>query len=60
MVSLTQKEREMTFEEAIAYLQKIWDENYNDDIIIVRTAYGPENYFNMALIIITVYVRRNY
>jgi putative RecB family exonuclease len=47
-----------SLEDLISYFHKIWDDNWNDSIIIVKEEYGPDNYQAMAEKFITDYYNR--
>jgi len=51
-------EKKDSLEDLISYLHKIWDDNWDDSIIIVKEEYGPENYLAMAEKYITNYYKR--
>ena len=53
-------QKENTLEDLIGYLHMIWDENWNDSIIIVKEEYGHDNYLKMAEKYITDYYKRYY
>lgn len=50
----------LTLDEAKKYLTNLWKKNWNDEIIIVRKGYGPDNYLAMAISFIEGYYRNYY
>ena len=49
-----------TLEELLTYLREEWKKNFNDDILIVKEEYTPENYLQMAEKFIKDYYQRYY
>jgi putative RecB family exonuclease len=47
-----------TLDELISYLHKIWKENWDDSIVIVKKGYNPKNYLKMAEKFISDYYNR--
>jgi len=50
----------LSLEDAKAYLRSLWKKNWNDEIIIVRKGYEPNNYLDMALSFIEGYYKNFY
>ncbi len=53
-----QHQKETTVDELCTYLEKEWNANWRDDILIVSDEYSPENYLKMAQKYLTDYYRR--
>lgn len=53
-------QKEDTLEELLSFLHDEWNNNWNDDIIIVNGEYNSENYLHMAERYITDYYKRYY
>lgn len=48
----------ISLEELLDYFHQKWDENWTDEIVIVKKRYGPENYKKMGVKFITDYYKR--
>lgn len=53
-----QHQKENTLKELLAFVEDQWNANWDDDIVIVRKEYEPDNYLKMARKYITDYYRR--
>jgi putative RecB family exonuclease len=49
-----------TLDELLTYFREEWKKNFNDDILIVKDEYTPENYLQMGEQFITDYYQRYY
>jgi putative RecB family exonuclease len=47
-----------SLEDLLLFLNKVWESNWDDSIIIVKEEYGPTNYLSMAEKYITDYYKR--
>ncbi len=51
-------QKQNTLEELLEFFNSQWDKNWNDNIIIVRSDYSPENHRKMGIKFITDYYNR--
>ena len=51
-------QKENSLDDLICYLHRIWGENWDDSIVIVKEGYGPENYLKMGEKFISDYYNR--
>jgi len=51
-------EKENSLKDLISYFHKIWDDNWDDSIVIVKEEYGPNNYQGMGEKFISDYYKR--
>ncbi len=50
--------KENSLDELITYFHNIWDENWDNSIVIVKEEYGPDNYLKMGEKFISDYYKR--
>lgn len=53
-----QYQKENSLEELLAFFEREWNSNWNDDIMIVNAEYTAENYLNMGQKYLTDYYQR--
>lgn len=51
-------QKENSLDDLICYLHRIWEENWDDSIVIVKEEYGPENYLKIGEKFISDYYNR--